>query len=102
MSDFWTTLGGCIAGLFMILAGVMLVLVGGTFMDQTESASLSAGLDMGVGTDWDATGHVAFFRNIFYLICVALPIMGLVVMYLSITRRQRYDELQQDYTYDEY
>ena len=102
MSNFWVTFGGCLVGLLMIVFGVMLAFMGGTFLDQMEHAALDAHLDMGVGTEWDATGQVAFFRNLFYAICIAIPLLGLFIMYISITWKMRYDQYQQDYSYEEY
>ncbi|WP_292384445.1 hypothetical protein [Methanoculleus sp. UBA430] len=46
-----------------------------------------------------STGQVAFFRNLFYAICIAILLLGLFIMDISITWKMRYDQYSQDYSY---
>ena len=35
--------------------------------------------------------------NLFFVLCYALPLLGIGIMYITITRRMRYDQQQQVY-----
>lgn len=101
MSDFWTAFNGCLIGLVLVLAGIMLSFCGGILLDAMGDSLLGAGLDQGMGTPYDSSGEINALTNLFYVLCYGLPLIGIGIMYVSITRRMRYDQQEQDYFYDD-
>lgn len=101
MSDFWTAFNGCLIGLVLIITGILLSFCGGIVLDAMDDAFIGAGLDGGIGTAWDSTGEIMLLHNLFYVIVYALPLLGIGIAYISITRKMRYDDTQQDYFYDD-
>jgi len=97
MTNFWTAYTGCLIGLVLIFSGIMLSFCGGIALDAMSDAFIGAGLDQGVGTAYDSSGEISLLSNLFYVLCYALPLLGIGIMYVTITRRMRYDQQQQVY-----
>jgi len=97
MTNFWTAYTGCLIGLVLIFSGIMLSFCGGIALDAMSDAFIGAGLDQGVGTAYDSSGEISLLSNLFYVLCYALPLLGIGIMYITITRRMRYDQQQQVY-----
>ena len=97
MTNFWTAYTGCLIGLVLIFSGIMLSFCGGIVLDTMSDAFIGAGLDQGVGTAYDSSGEINLLSNLFYVLCYALPLLGIGIMYVTITRRMRYDQQQQVY-----
>lgn len=97
MTNFWTAYTGCLIGLVLIFSGIMLSFCGGIALDAMSDAFIGAGLDQGVGTAYDSSGEINLLSNLFYVLCYALPLLGIGIMYITITRRMRYDQQQQVY-----
>lgn len=97
MINFWTAYTGCLIGLVLIFSGIMLSFCGGIALDAMSDAFIGAGLDQGVGTAYDSSGEISLLSNLFYVLCYALPLLGIGIMYITITRRMRYDQQQQVY-----
>jgi len=97
MTNFWTAYTGCLIGLVLIFSGIMLSFCGGIALDAMSDAFIGAGLDQGVGTAYDSSGEINLLSNLFYVLCYALPLLGIGIMYVTITRRMRYDQQQQVY-----
>ncbi len=97
MTNFWTAYTGCLIGLVLIFSGIMLSFCGGIALDAMSDAFIGAGLDQGVGTAYDSSGEINLLFNLFYVLCYALPLLGIGIMYVTITRRMRYDQQQQVY-----
>jgi len=81
----------------LIFSGIMLSFCGGIALDAMSDAFIGAGLDQGVGTAYDSSGEINLLSNLFYVLCYALPLLGIGIMYVTITRRMRYDQQQQVY-----
>jgi len=94
MTNFWTAYTGCLIGLVLIFSGIMLSFCGGIALDAMSDAFIGAGLDQGVGTAYDSSGEISLLSNLFYVLCYALPLLGIGIMYITITRRMRYDQQQ--------
>ena len=94
MTNFWTAYTGCLIGLVLIFSGIMLSFCGGIALDAMSDAFIGAGLDQGVGTAYDSSGEINLLSNLFYVLCYALPLLGIGIMYVTITRRMRYDQQQ--------
>lgn len=97
MTNFWTAYTGILIGLVLIFSGIMLSFCGGIALDAMSDAFIGAGLDQGVGTAYDSSGEISLLSNLFYVLCYALPLLGIGIMYVTITRRMRYDQQQQVY-----
>ncbi|OQC70920.1 MAG: hypothetical protein BWX50_00737 [Euryarchaeota archaeon ADurb.Bin009] len=97
MTNFWTAYTGILIGLVLIFSGIMLSFCGGIALDAMSDAFIGAGLDQGVGTAYDSSGEISLLSNLFYVLCYALPLLGIGIMYITITRRMRYDQQQQVY-----
>ena len=97
MTNFWTAYTGILIGLVLIFSGIMLSFCGGIALDAMSDAFVGAGLDQGVGTAYDSSGEISLLSNLFYVLCYALPLLGIGIMYVTITRRMRYDQQQQVY-----
>jgi hypothetical protein len=97
MTNFWTAYTGILIGLVLIFSGIMLSFCGGIALDAMSDAFIGAGLDQGVGTAYDSSGEINLLSNLFYVLCYALPLLGIGIMYVTITRRMRYDQQQQVY-----
>jgi len=97
MTNFWTAYTGCLIGLVLIFSGIMLSFCGGIALDAMSDAFIGAGLNQGVGTAYDSSGEISLLSNLFYVLCYALPLLGIGIMYITITRRMRYDQQQQVY-----
>ena len=97
MTNFWTAYTGCLIGLVLIFSGIMLSFCGGIALDAMSDAFIGAGLDQGVGTAYDSSGEISLLSNLFYVLCYALPLLGIGIMYVTITQRMRYDQQQQVY-----
>jgi len=97
MTNFWTAYTGCLIGLVLIFSGIMLSFCGGIALDAMSDAFIGAGLDQGVGTAYDSSGEINLLSNLFFVLCYALPLLGIGIMYVTITRRMRYDQQQQVY-----
>jgi hypothetical protein len=97
MTNFWTAYTGCLIGLVLIFSGIMLSFCGGIVLDAMSDAFVGAGLDQGVGTAYDSSGEISLLSNLFFVLCYALPLLGIGIMYVTITRRMRYDQQQQAY-----
>ena len=97
MTNFWTAYTGILIGLVLIFSGIMLSFCGGIALDAMSDAFIGAGLDQGVGTAYDSSGEINLLSNLFYVLCYALPLLGIGIMYITITRRMRYDQQQQVY-----
>jgi len=97
MTNFWTAYTGILIGLVLIFSGIALSFCGGIVLDAMSDAFIGAGLDQGVGTAYDASGEISLLSNLFYVLCYALPLLGIGIMYITITRRMRYDQQQQVY-----
>ena len=97
MTNFWTAYTGCLIGLVLIFSGIMLSFCGGIALDAMSDAFIGAGLDQGVGTAYDSSGEINLLSNLFYVLCYALPLLGIGIMYVTITQRMRYDQQQQVY-----
>ena len=94
MTNFWTAYTGILIGLVLIFSGIMLSFCGGIALDAMSDAFIGAGLDQGVGTAYDSSGEINLLSNLFYVLCYALPLLGIGIMYITITRRMRYDQQQ--------
>ena len=94
MTNFWTAYTGCLIGLVLIFSGIVLSFCGGIALDAMSDAFIGAGLDQGVGTAYDSSGEINLLSNLFYVLCYALPLLGIGIMYITITRRMRYDQQQ--------
>jgi len=94
MTNFWTAYTGCLIGLVLIFSGIMLSFCGGIALDAMSDAFIGAGLNQGVGTAYDSSGEISLLSNLFYVLCYALPLLGIGIMYVTITRRMRYDQQQ--------
>ncbi|MGB3946300.1 MAG: hypothetical protein WBK76_05720 [Candidatus Saccharimonadales bacterium] len=94
MTNFWTAYTGILIGLVLIFSGIMLSFCGGIALDAMSDAFIGAGLDQGVGTAYDSSGEISLLSNLFYVLCYALPLLGIGIMYITITRRMRYDQQQ--------
>ncbi len=97
MTNFWTAYTGILIGLVLIFSGIMLSFCGGIALDAMSDAFIGAGLDQGVGTAYDSSGEINLLSNLFFVLCYALPLLGIGIMYVTITRRMRYDQQQQVY-----
>ena len=97
MTNFWTAYTGILIGLVLIFSGIMLSFCGGIALDAMSDAFVGAGFDQGVGTAYDSSGEISLLSNLFYVLCYALPLLGIGIMYITITRRMRYDQQQQVY-----
>ena len=97
MTNFWTAYTGILIGLVLIFSGIMLSFCGGIALDAMSDAFVGAGLDQGVGTAYDSSGEINLLSNLFFVLCYALPLLGIGIMYVTITRRMRYDQQQQVY-----
>lgn len=97
MTNFWTAYTGCLIGLVLIFSGIALSFCGGIALDAMSDAFIGAGLDQGVGTAYDSSGEINLLSNLFYVLCYALPLLGIGIMYVTITQRMRYDQQQQVY-----
>lgn len=97
MTNFWTAYTGILIGLVLIFSGIMLSFCGGIALDAMSDAFIGAGLDQGVGTAYDSSGEINLLSNLFFVLCYALPLLGIGIMYITITRRMRYDQQQQVY-----
>ena len=102
MTNFWTAYTGCLIGLVLIFSGIMLSFCGGIALDAMSDAFIGAGLDQGVGTAYDSSGEISLLSNLFYVLCYALPLLGIGIMYITITRRMRYDQQQVYFDENEY
>lgn len=102
MSDnqFWTATGGCLIGFVMILSGLMLAFSGGLALDAMMDALGDVTARYDVSEKWDTTGEVNLLINLFYTICYAMPVIGIVIMYVSVTRLMKYDQYEQ-YMYED-
>jgi hypothetical protein len=102
MTNFWTAYTGILIGLVLIFSGIMLSFCGGIALDAMSDAFIGAGLDQGVGTAYDSSGEISLLSNLFYVLCYALPLLGIGIMYITITRRMRYDQQQVYFDENEY
>lgn len=100
MSQFWTAFGGCIIGFVMIIAGVFLSFAGGIALDSMVDCIDQVALGFDIPAEWDSVGERNLLINMFYVICYALPVLGLGIMYISVTALMRYDQYEQ-YMYEE-
>jgi len=84
-----------------IVVGLGLSYFGGMTLDTLYTEMSENGYDGGVGTDWDSTGCINIFINIFYAVCYILPLMGIATFGLSLTKRNRYDHTDEYQVYDD-
>lgn len=97
MSDnqFWAAFGGCMIGFVMIISGVMLAFTGGAALDSMMDALGDVTESYDVSEEWDVTSSQNLAINLFYVLCYAMPILGLGIMYISVTRMMKYDRYEQ-------
>lgn len=101
-NQFWAAFGGCMIGFTMIVTGIMLSFCGGLALDAMTD-SLGDIVDAyDVSEEWDSTGEVNLLTNLFYVICYAMPIIGIGIMYISVTKWMKYDQYEQDLYGDYY
>ena len=81
MTNFWTAYTGILIGLVLIFSGIMLSFCGGIALDAMSDAFIGAGLDQGVGTAYDSSGEINLLSNLFYVLCYALPLLGIGTAY---------------------
>lgn len=91
MTQFWTVARGAWFMVICIVISLFWTFVSGMFLDRLMPAFLSAGLDGGAGTAWDSTGVVTAFINLNYFIPVLLSGIGIVVFFISIAQKHRYE-----------
>lgn len=103
---FWSAFGGLMIGLIMIISAIVLTLAGGMFLDEMGAAFANAGFTgtftADSGTVWDSSVLIMILNNLFYFICIGMAILGLIIMYVSVTRRMRYDRSRNIYSQDDY
>lgn len=97
MTEFWTVARGAIFMVFTFLVSLILVFITGTVLDEMIPKFVDAGMDAGIGTSWDTTGPMTVMVNFVYLIPVVISLIGIVVFFLSITRRSRYEDSEPEY-----
>ena len=100
-NQFWVTFGGCLTGFIMIMTGIMLSFCGGVALDAMTDALGDVTSTYDISEEWDTTGEQNLLINLFYTICYSMPLIGIAIMYISVTRYMRYDQYQQ-YVGDEY
>lgn len=93
--QFWIAFGGCIIGFTMILTGVILAFAGGIALDAMVDHMDTAVAGFSIPEDWDVSGERSLLINIFYVLCYAMPILGLGIMYISVTALMKYDRYEQ-------
>lgn len=99
MTQFWTVARGAWFMVSCILVSLFWTFISGIYLDKVMPAFVDAGLDAGAGTAWDTTGVVTAFVNLDYFIPLLLSGIGIVVFFLSITRKHRYESEEQEYYY---
>ena len=89
-------------GFIMMISGIMLSFCGGVALDAMTDSLDDIVESYDVSEDWDTTGERNLLINLFYVICYSMPIIGLGIMYISVTRAMRYDQYEQDLYGDTY
>lgn len=102
----WQAFGGIMIGLIMIVSAIVLSLAGGMFLDEMGATFANAGFSgsftSDAGTVWDSSTEIMVLNNLFYAMCIGMAILGLIIMYVSVTRRMRYDQSQNVYYRDDF
>jgi len=93
--QFWACFAGCIIGFTMILTGVFMAFAGGAALDAMVDNMDVALAGFTVPADWDSTGERNLLINMFYALWYLLPILGIGIMYISVTRMMKYDQYEQ-------
>jgi hypothetical protein len=97
MTGFWTVGRAAVFMVICFAVSLMLVFTTGALLDRMIPLFIDAGMDAGEGTAWDTTGPMTIMVNVVYMIPTVLSIIGIVVFFLSVTRRNRYEDEEYEY-----
>lgn len=100
MTKYWSVQQGFIMMVVCMVTGLLLSYFGGMILDTLYAGLENIGINGGAGTAWDTTRPINIFINLFYAVCYGLPLIGVAIFGLSLTRRNRYDS-SNEYSYYE-
>ena len=94
MSNFDDLYQGFIIMITFSFVGLILAIFGGFILDHVF-ATMDAGGFLDVPPNWQSMGGTFSIINIFYLVCMLFPVVGIILFFRAIQRRTGQDNYLQ-------